>query len=438
MCFALNLDVERGLSTASHIVLYGCHVGVLLSSALLIFFYFRKIRTINIKLKYYRFFLISYTASLYFLHTIWSPYLLYGSKGWGFDPQRYYYYASEMIRYGGTLDYDLNGWGVVYFYKYPMQLIGTDPMIPLFLNSILTLYAILVVSHFFFKNNTKHLYYFSLILLLPEVIYFNFMSSREIPCMVFMTICLCKAISGYQYKSKIDIVISFIAFVFLYIIRPTMALPIIMGIIIYLGFNAKNKFPAIIGIVAILALTYVVNAASENLDITESTTDVVSSTQDRFDVENQEEREYFNYSSNSIARLLTPHNYFEFIVFGLIRPFVYICITPSFIRSPFKTLSLEGDVGQCDGFSAWTTLFMFLLIPLIYKTLKRYKSYGKNMKIVICVFASFFIVVGMFNTSFIHPRYRLVYDLLYFSLAYYGFVNRKLLNDNKKTPADIG
>jgi len=441
LCFALNLDVERGLSTASHIVLYCCHVGVLVSSAVLIFYYFRSIRDYFIKLRYYRLFLISYTASLYFLHTIWSPYLLIGNSGWGFDPQRYYYYASEMIKYGGTIDYSLNGWGVVYFYKYPMQLLGLDPMIPLFINSLLTLYAILVVSHFFFKNNTKYLHYFSLILLLPEMIYYNFMSSREIPCMVFMTICLCKAISGYQYKSKKDIIISFIAFVFLYIIRPTMALPIVMGIIIYLGFNAKNKFPAFIGVIAILAITYFVNAASEDLDIAKSSTDVVSATQDRLDVEGQEENENYNYSSNSISRLLIPHNTFEFVIYGFIRPFGYIFITPATIKRPFKILSLKGHQGQCGGFSAWTTLFMFLLIPFMYKTLKRYKSYGRNMKIVICVFASFFVVVGMFNTTLIHPRYRLVYDLLYFSLAFYGIVNRKILSDknnSKNVPADIG
>ena len=278
----------------------------------------------------------------------------------------------------------------------------------------------------------------SFLLFLPEMIYFNFMSSREIPCMAFMTICLGKGILGYKYKNKVDVIIAFIAFVLLYFIRPTMALPVVMGIIIYLGFNAKNKFPAFIGVAALLAITYIVNAASEDSGITQSSTDVVSSAQSRLDVDDQEGGAQFHYSSNSIARLLIPHNIFEFFIFGLIRPFAYICITPGYIIHPIKILSLDSTNGQSDGFPSWTTLFMFLLIPFVYMTVRNYKNHGKNMKILICVFISYFIVVGMFNTTFIHPRYRLVYDLLYFALAIYGYLNRKSLNKGNYAQTDIG
>lgn len=78
-----------------------------------------------------------------------------------FDPIRYYYGANDLARYG-TTDAYMNYFGVTYFYAFFMRILGISPLIPLFINILLTLYASLTLFVFLKRIIMKLKYIISL------------------------------------------------------------------------------------------------------------------------------------------------------------------------------------------------------------------------------------------------------------------------------------
>ena len=131
LAFALNLNAPAELSDAPAILLILEYIGVLAIANILI----RKglHAPKEMKIKYMNCFLIGFTISLLFLYFVWTPNLPENSKDWGFDPQRYYYYASMFVK--GTPMFDgLNYFGIVFFYIGLFYVFGINPLVPLFIN----------------------------------------------------------------------------------------------------------------------------------------------------------------------------------------------------------------------------------------------------------------------------------------------------------------
>jgi len=129
------------------------------------------------------------------------------------------------------------------------------------------------------------------------------------------------------------------------------------------------------------------------------------------------------YEQSSMAALLVPHNPLEFLVFGIVRSLCYVLITPSMISNPLSIFSFSSS--QPPGFANWTTIAMFLTLPLIGGMYMRYRHKSPFVKLLLITTLIFFLIIGMFNTTIIHPRYRVVYELLYFSITIIAYVEKK-------------
>ena len=306
--------------------------------------------------------------------------------------------------------------GVVNFYAVTMKILGMDPLIPLYVNSILTYIAVLTVSVFLGKSNSLLTKYGWLLVLIPEFIYFNIMPHRDILCMAFMSICVTKLSDYSRLQDKILLLLSFSL---LFYIRPTMALPIILAQFCIFFFKSKARTTRIVYTILFLSVVFLMQRI-EGVMSTENNENIESRIERSTTMAETDEEQ----SSSGLSSLLIPHNPVEYIVFGFIRSFLYVIPSPGIFFSPINALSMEGQ-GQAPGPPNLTTILLFLCVPLILKLVyhKRYKD--PNIQLIFTTTMVYFFVVGTFNTTIIHPRYRVVYDLLFMGLALWQFTSKK-------------
>lgn len=419
-----NLFAPSSVSSISWFAVIGEHIALLVGSFYMIKYQLKKYST-SFQHRYFDFFLIGYSISLAILAFNWTPYLPINSSQWGFDPQRYYHYAGEILNTGYT-ETSLLYFGVVYFYYIAFKLFGYDPIVPLFINEILTLYSVLILSKFV-SNDKKILKYFVFLLVIPEVIYFNVMSSREILCMAGTTIFTVKYLQLFNNKEKgslLDYGILLSSFFLVAIIRTLMVIGLIFLVVIVTMKKSRRKIKSSAFLmVALLIVTVIALRLSTEMGSFNTSENMLSNVS-RMLSGSQEETDWVIYSQGSFSKLLIPHNNIEFLVFGFIRSFAYLIIDPRFIYDPIALFYLNG--AQPPIYTNLTTLIMFCSLVYIYNFIKRFKGLDFTMKYLFITFIIYFFLVGMGNPTMIHIRYRVVYDLLFFSIILFQYAEQQI------------
>lgn len=415
--FALNLSCPSELSSASPILLIIEFVGVLIVS--------KEINTRilcrcdqRIRRRIWKVNLLYITFALLYLHFCWTPYLSESSHIWGFDPQRYYLYSSSFAK-GYELEFGLNYMGVVIFYEYLFKIFGIDPLIPLYLNILLVnIAACYLVRIFLYRFNVTSFSrkYLPLLILLPEVIFYSVMSSREILCMTFCTIAFCAFCDYNKSKNRrwIYLIGGIIAFMFS--IRPPMAIGIIISLFGSMLINSKKSSFYKLSLIACLSaiMIFVLYRFPMFSELASAAQDVING--------KGAESDQFVYSSGSIAKLLTPSNPIQFVIFGIVRSFLYLIPkTP-----PLSILTFDEAYFFGDAVLVYLTscIFVFVL-PAITILAINYRRLPDFCRTLFVFFVVFFLLVGAFNSSIIQDRYRVVYDffaviLIFCSIESFG------------------
>ena len=408
-----NLDTSKDLSSSLPLILFFEYIFTLYISKIIIN---KLLKDYNIETRqrYFNFFLIGFLISLLLLAFSWTPFLSITNPDWGFDPQRYYYYAYQIIE-NGDLVFGVNYVGVVYFYVFVMKILGVDPLVPLLVNSLFTLVSVLLIAKLVVSVKNIRIGNFVWLLLIPEIIYFNIMPSREILCLSIVVFIIATFVEYLKEKKGICLLILLFEFLFLFLIRPPFAFSLFLSIFIFLLFFSQRK----IGLSSILLLVVfsviVGGQLSTALDSMDNADSMQKSIIEKVDGK-KEMNANFKYSENSLAAKLIPDNAIEFVIFGIIRSFLYLFPSPTFFSS---LLNMKNAYGIGDAFVNMSSLIMMFLIPITYVLLKNIRKEKNIIQIIGITFLIFWIVVGAFNTNLIHVRYRLVYDLLYFSLVIY-------------------
>ena len=415
--FLLNLDTPKGVSYASPFLLFSDYCMVLLCSWFLINRILRRYGR-KIIIRYYCLFLLSITIGLYILYFVWTP-MIDPNADMGYDPLKYYAFASRIMR-GDFIPWTLNYWGVVYFYIGCMTVFGLDPMVPLFVNSLLSLSAILLLARLLANNKT--IAFYGLILLVPEVIYYQMVSSREVLCMAPVVIFIVKFLEFKIHKSKGALLLMLASFLLLTIIRPPMTVPLVLVVIISILRNAKGK-NLVAGVIGLCVLGVIVLYGLR----------VSSSLGSSFDTTYLEETVTTGVSGNSeiakgnsgggLTTLLLPHNPVEYVVFGVIRSFVYLLPPPVMLTDFFEQMSLTNYFI----YEHLTSILIMFLVPLVYTSFKNRKQMDNNHKLILMVYLLYFFMIGVSLPSLIQHRYRFIYEVFYFALAIYAYSNKKKL-----------
>ncbi len=417
---AFNLGAPELVSEGEWTYLFLEHFFVVFFSWYLIVKILRK-ENLSIKNRYYQLFMIGYIVALIVLHYVWTPKLDPSREDWGFDPTRYYYYASELLR-NGDISYGLNYKGVVYFYLWVFKIFTLDPLVPLYINVLLSLTATLYIARWL--GNAKTIKHFAWLLVIPEIIAFNMMSSREILCMASVSIFVVKYAELRKEVTKSNIFILSLAILFAVFIRPPMGVIAIFAVSLHMLFASGKKMARNIIISVLLGgIVFTGLYFSQSLG-SQSNAD---SMQERVAQGMSGEGNLLSRSASrsGLTAMLIPHNPVEYFVFGVIRSVVYVIPPPDLIRNPAASFSFS-DISVYVNLS---TIFMFILALAVYRGIRKYSILDINQKILALVLIVFFFSVGITVTGVIQVRYRIVYDLFYFGFAicmkYSGLINKK-------------
>ena len=380
------------------------------------------------------FWLIKLGLTLFLLYAGWIPQLDPStSSTWGYDPQRYYTQAQELIDYNWSTDFvSLNYVGILYYYGVIYYVIGHNPVIPALVNTFVTLIACLYLvktGYEIKKPRESGDYTLALVLLLPEMVWYDVMTSRETLLAALLLITML-TVGRYLQKTvkisliKIIIVVGLLLSVII-VVRTSMALPALISILLMiLMIKQRQKRIAqksiIIGSVIVIFLlgplfsyTYF-GGYQFNLDQTLET--MVSAEK------NVATTGDMGWSENSIGMLLMPEGFLQSILFFIPRMILYLVAPLPNILVPISEL-VNGS------WSAWQKLFTLfssvinvLAMPYVLaslsQSLKERKRNTAPLIFHIPYWITFFTIAA--GNLVIHERYRVMASLLLWGCAWLG------------------
>ena len=206
-----NFEVPSKVSNVPDTIILFYHIIVLFVSWTIVV---KNIKEPNLRDRYYLFFLINYSISLFLTYYYWTPYLIkeYDPSTWGsFDPIKYYAMAVEMVK--GTFIYDVISFPVVWIYYSEFLIFGYHPLVPFFINVLFYLYSVIILAKYICEGKQRQLKYYVWLLLIPEMIYFSLTASKDIICVLCSTMIFVISQNILDGKHKfIDIAIGIIVF----------------------------------------------------------------------------------------------------------------------------------------------------------------------------------------------------------------------------------
>lgn len=380
-----------------------------------VYFIYEKLiaSSFSFKIRFSNIYFISIFIVLYLLKFDWMPNLfdIY-SENWGFDPQRYYFYATEYLKDRNTdIFKSLNYKGIVYIWSFCFYVFGVSPIVPALINLNILLWTIIFMTNFYcriFGEVSKYIPYF---LLFPELLWYSVMSSREILCMCLMTLSVL-SFYYYRYEKKKSLILLILSLIFLTYIRLPFLFICVFIFFVYTLFTSSLfhilKYTILISLMIFLCLFIYSKSGSANT-IDGIVLSITSSMVGDVNILDNE------YSENSIALLLIPSNVCEYLLFGFLKSFIYILPTiPSLCNISALTVSLSG-------------LILTALFPCIISGLFVSKRFF-ILRYFFIVLAILFLSVGYSTVTMIHVRYRIVYDFLFMFLTLICF---KYISQNR-------
>lgn len=137
-------------------------------------------------------FLAKLVVAMFVLFQGWTPQLDRLSESFGYDPQRYYFDAQDWVAAGYALDAipGLNYTGIVVYYGAVFTAFGHNPVAPALTNLLLSLLTALLVvrtAHWVTVGEPRALWLVGAFIVLPEILWYDVLTSREIPAMALVT-----------------------------------------------------------------------------------------------------------------------------------------------------------------------------------------------------------------------------------------------------------
>jgi hypothetical protein len=382
------------------------------------------------------FWLLKVLATIMLLYLGWMPDLDYNtSSSWGYDPQRYYKYTSDLIENDWIPNFGLNYMGIIYYYAAIFSIFGYNPLIASLINIFVTLLGILFLIrclYTFIPIRSSKDWSISFLLLIPEVLWYDVMTSREtLLAFLITTVSLIMGRKILAYKGEIydSWFIAGFASLAILSVRATMIIPVLFGaILMFLILSKKSKlgffsrysnFIVLIGSIFIAVMagpfiqaflgTSTFNFASQITSLLSASENIAS------DID--------GWSDRSIGLLLMPEGPVQALLFLPLRMILYLA-------APLPNISVT-ILGLLSGsFSAWqnlmtipTSMLMIILFPYVLSgSLFSWRIRAKipGMLVVpIVLWVTMAAVAG--GNLIIHERYRLMFTLLFFAVAWIGY-----------------
>lgn len=380
------------------------------------------------------FWLIKLGATLSLLYFGWIPQLDPAmSPAWGYDPQRYFYDAYDLIENGWNPLVSSNYQGVLFYYAGLFYVFGHNPVIPALVNAfvtlLVTLYLIRLAYEFKVTRGPRD-WCIAWLLLIPEVLWYDSITSRETLAAALILFAMLPAGRYIVRSAKVSLVTTIIivggALGGILAVRTTMAFAVVGAIAVMAlmlrsqrKMGALGKLPMLVLVVALLLAGpwvqealggYVLNYARllQGLQSFEDNVAAVS-----------------EWSENSLGLLLSPDTPWEAFVFTPPRMILYLA-------APLPNIGVTAHALAAGSWSAWQQLMTvassvlnlvaipFLLAGLEFAWVRRRAQPGPLVLYI--AFWITFVAIGGGNVI-IHERYRIMMTPLLFACAWFGYVS---------------
>jgi hypothetical protein len=379
------------------------------------------------------FWLIKLAITFILLFTGWMPMLDPHSAGWGYDPQRYYYQAQELVENNWIFYGGLNYIGILYYYGALFFVFGHNPIIPALFNSFITLLATLYIIKFAYEVTGKREscdWKIAWGLLLPEILWFDVITSRETlvaALIIFVSLTIGRLfIQSRKIPHIKEVTIIVLSLSIIAAVRTSMLLPIIGSIFIFLllkKIKLQNRIYQVI-IFAILLIgivftndTLVNYIGGDTFDIAKLIDKAMFSTKNIATTADEVE-----YSKNSISQILLPEGVLQSIVFLPPRMILYIL-------APLPNISFSFIEMINGSWQAWQKLLTVLsslinIIAMPYvlaATIQSIRNRKKNIAFLTMTIPFWTVFVAISGGNLIiHERYRVMATLLLWGCAWLG------------------
>ena len=198
------------------------------------------------------FWILKVIITLVLLYVGWIPQLDPSSVSWGYDPQRFYIDAFDLIENGWKPLAGSNYQGIIYYYGLIFYLFGYNPVIPALFNAFVTLLATLFLVrcvYGFVRDRTTKDWTIAGLLLVPEVLWYDVMTARETlmaALIIFAVLGIGRYLVGIRnLRFSTALLLSGTSLFAITALRTSMAIPVVASICVMIVFiRTKQKIGA--------------------------------------------------------------------------------------------------------------------------------------------------------------------------------------------------
>lgn len=381
------------------------------------------------------FWLIKLGVTLGLLYVGWIPELDPGSSAsWGYDPQRYFWAANDLVEAGWNPTVSLNYQGIVFYYGALFYLFGHNPVLPALMNAFVTLLGTLYLIRVAYElkgERGPRDWTFAYVLLVPEVLWYDVMTSRETLAGVLV---LVSSLAFARWVARSDGV-SFVStsslfalgLVALAAVRASVVIGVMAYVAVMLFFLSTKKLatgirltvPFVVVGVLVLAVTASIQEFLGGYEF-----DYLKVLGRLVEPEESLSSEW-EWSDKSVGLLLVPESIWQAVLFAPLRAVMYLV-------APLPGVTISAEALAAGNWRAWQYLLSSLtsllnLLALPYAMAGFELAYRQRRLRVgpLAVHVAFWIMLMTIAGAnvIIHERYRVMVTLLLFASAWYGYAS---------------
>jgi hypothetical protein len=359
----------------------------------------------------------------------WTPLLQLDAPGFGVDAQRYYFQAQDLAasNFDPSVLPAINYAGILYFYAGLFRVFGHNPAAPALINCFATLWASLVLlrtAYDYVPARRSWDWMLGLVTLIPEVVWFDALTSRESLCLALVTVIVLTTLrvflpAGRGRLPRSQIVAAIIGSVALAAIRPPMLAIVASSAVVFVVL-AWKRIVARPLLVAGLALTLgIVPLAASILNRAVVGSSGISFTQ-AIGLANAVEaarQEDFIYSERSIGMLVQSNNPVVLAFLAPVRIVIYLAAPLPSVNATLADY-LAGDFSSHQEVYAGASSMLYLaVLPLALAALGC-AWWARDWVTVLALQVPFWLsmIVVALGNQIIQERYRIT-ALMGYALA---------------------
>ncbi len=375
-------------------------------------------------------FLLKLLLALALLYLGWMKDLDPASATFGYDPQRYYYQAKDLIDAGWNAEgIYLNYIGVLYYFAAIFVTSGWNVVTPALVNSLLTLIAGLLLirlAYAIVPERRPQDWMLGLVLIFPEILWFDSLTARE--TLVMSTFVIAIAVVGYVVaapgKKQFDfksIALTLTAAFAISLARTSMLIPLIAalaGVFLALRSKAGGRTVGLAILGLLLVLVFLAPEISSNLG---STTSSYEEQLTNVFAPSESVSTATGWSDRSVGRLLLPGSPLEAGLFVWPRLLLYLIAPLPNLEFSFAGLGARAWTDWQGLMMTLSSLAYVILFPLVIASLVRTIQEPKSRAGLALQIPCWVLLISIAGgNQIIHNRYRVMASLLVLACAWLG------------------